>query len=66
MGMRTTHWNILLILTYYQQVTDMVAVTQPRHMAHKEGQMEVGLLQDTVVARRLEVKILQVAQRYAD
>jgi hypothetical protein len=48
-----------------KQITDMGVVTAPRPTVRKAGQMvEVSLL-DTVVARKQEVKILQVAQRYA-
>ena len=43
----------------------MEAVTPPQPTVRKAGQMaEVSLL-DTVVAHRLEVRTLQVAQRYA-
>ena len=54
------------LLIFNQQVMDMEVVIPPRLMARKEGQMAEVLLQDTVVRRKGEVKILQVAQRHAN
>lgn len=53
------------MLTLEKQISDMEVVTAPQVTARKAGQMEEVSLQDTVVDRKQEVKILQVAQRYA-
>lgn len=53
------------LLTLNQQITDMEVAIPPQHTARKAGQMEVVSLQDMVEARKQEVKILLVAQRYA-